>query len=236
MSTKLSDQQQTVVGHSTSTGIILYGGFGVAGLILGYFLPRIAVWALKLPWVPFQGPLKLINQFSGSWLEFVLALLGLIAGLAVANRAIKESLVVTCTDQEVELDKNGHKQTIARADIDMVFLDGKQLVMIGMSGHELARENSDESTKRLTSDFAEVFRKHGYPWVSEGDPYKDDYRRWVLDTPDMSAAANAVMKAREIALQKKTTMDIQDLRKELVKMGYIIRDEGTRQYWRRVPE
>ncbi|MGG4496157.1 YqeB family protein [Brevibacillus reuszeri] len=222
--------KKTVVGFSTTTGIILYGGFGAAGVVVGYFLPQIAAWALKLPWVPFEGPLKLVNYFSGIWVNLLLALLGLIVGLVVAAIAVKELLVVTITDEEVQLDKDGHKQTIVRKEIDTVFLDGKQLVILGKSGHELARDKIDESP----STVMDAFKSYDYSWSTEGDPFKHEYKRWVLDTPDLSTTANALMKAREIALQKKDAKDGKELRNELIKLGYIVREEETRQYWRKV--
>ncbi|GED71370.1 hypothetical protein BRE01_50720 [Brevibacillus reuszeri] len=222
--------KKTVVGFSTTTGIILYGGFGAAGVVVGYFLPQIAAWALKLPWVPFEGPLKLVNYFSGIWVNLLLALLGLIVGLVVAAVAVKELLVVTITDEEVQLDKDGHKQTIVRKEIDTVFLDGKQLVILGKSGHELARDKIDESP----STVMDAFKSYDYSWSTEGDPFKHEYKRWVLDTPDLSTTANALMKAREIALKKKDAKDGKELRNELIKLGYIVREEETRQYWRKV--
>ncbi|MED4728538.1 DUF308 domain-containing protein [Aneurinibacillus migulanus] len=227
---KSLNQQKTVVGLSATTGIILYGVFGAVGLVIGYFLPRIAAWAVTLPWLPFEGLIKLINSFNGPWLTIIMAVLGLIAGLVIAYIAIKESLIITITDQEVQLKKDENTQTIALKDIDTVFFDGKQLVILGISGFELAREKNDESAIQV----AKAFKEHGYPFSSEGDPFKDEYIRWVLDTPDISLAANALMRAREKALQKKEAEDIKDLRNELAKLGYIVRDEGTRQYWRRV--
>ncbi|MFM1655160.1 DUF308 domain-containing protein [Brevibacillus sp. B_LB10_24] len=224
------NNKKTVVGFSATTGIILYGGFGAAGLVLGYFLPQLAAWAVKLPWVPFEGPLKLVNSFSGIWANLIIALLGFIAGLVVASIAVKETLVVTITDEAVQLDKDGHKQTIGRKEIDTVFLDGKQLVILGKSGYELAREKMDESPKTVVDGF----KKHGYSWSSEGDPFRYEYRRWVPDTPELSTTANAFMRAREMALQKKDVKDIKELRNELIKLGYIVREEETRQYWRKV--
>lgn len=226
--TPWSNDPKTVVGFSKATGVFLYGGFGVVGLVLGYFLPRITAFVVQLPWVPFEGPLKLINSINGGWLNIVLAILGLIAGLVLAGIAIHETLIATITDKEVQLDKDGHQQTIARKDVDMIFLDGKQLIILGKSGAELAREKTDESLKNIRAGF----EKHDYPWSSEGDPFKDVYRRWVPDTPDISPSANAVMKAREKALQEKNTGDIKELRSELAKLGIVVRDEGTRQYWR----
>ncbi|MEK3889116.1 hypothetical protein MHB53_17290 [Bacillus sp. FSL K6-3431] len=40
------------------------------------------------------------------------------------------------------------------------------------------------------------------------------------------------MKAREIALQKKEVDDTKDLLHEIDKLGFVVRDEETRQYWR----
>lgn len=222
--------EKSIVGYGVSTKVTLYAGFGVVGLVLGYFLPRIATWALTLKWIPFQGPIELINSFRGPWLDVVLALVGLIAGLSIAYIAIKESLVTMITDQAVQLYKDGHNQAIGRKDIDAVFLDGKQLVIVGVSGHELAREKYEEKPE----DMAYAFNQHGYPWSAEGDPYKDQFRRWVADMPDLSAAANALMKAREKALKEKNAEEIKDLRRELAKLDIIVRDEGFRQYWRNV--
>ncbi|KQL52757.1 hypothetical protein AN964_03975 [Heyndrickxia shackletonii] len=228
--TNSSTSPKTVIGFSATTGFVLYAGFGALGLLLGYFLPRIATWALKLPWVPFEGPLKLIHSFNGFWVDMIIALVGLIVGLVIASIAVKEILVVTISDEAVQLDKDGHKQTIGQKEIDIVFLDGKQLVILGKSGYELAREKIDESPKKVVDSF----KKHGYSWSSEGDPFNDEYRRWVEDTPDMSPTANALLRAREIAMQKRDVKDIKDLRNELIKLGYIVRDEETKQYWRKV--
>lgn len=222
---------KTVVGFSTATGIFLYGGFGLAGLVLGYFLPSITGFALSLPWVPFEGPMKLINAMNGSWVEFALALLGLVVGLVVASISIKETLVTTITDKEVQFDKDGHLQSIARQDIYTIFLDGKELVILGDSGYELARELIDEAPAVVM----EGFEQHSYPWNLDGDPYKDVYRRWVPEDPGISPSANALLKVREKALEEKNKEEINDLRSELAKLGYVVRDEKEHQYWRQVP-
>ncbi|WP_404450688.1 DUF308 domain-containing protein [Virgibacillus necropolis] len=227
---KSSYQEKTIVGITTKIGIGLYILFGALGLILGYFLPRIAAWALTLPWVPFQGPIELINSFSGPLLDVIMSLIGLIAGFAIAYISIRESLIVTVTDQETQLDKDGNKQTIVLKSIDTVFSEDKQLVFLDTSGREIAREKTDENAEH----YSNAFKKHGYPWSAEGDPYKDQYRRWVLDTPDLSPAVNALMKAREKALKKKEKDEIKDLRSELAKLDIVVRDEGERQYWRQI--
>src|SRR5699024_5538310 len=123
----------------------------------------------------------------------------LIAGLVIASISIKETLIATITDKEIQLDKDGHRQTIAGKEVEAIFLDRKQLVILGQTGEELAREKIDEYPK----NFQYGFERHGYSWLPDGDPFKDVYRRWVPNTPDISPSANAVMKAREKALQEK---------------------------------
>ncbi|MFS8514428.1 MAG: DUF308 domain-containing protein, partial [Planifilum fulgidum] len=83
-------------------------------------------------------------------------------------------------------------------------------------------------------DLAEAFQNHGYPWSADGDPFKDRYRRWVPDLPELPPSAHALLKVRERALKEKNKKDIAELREELAKIGYIVRDEGVNQYWRPV--
>lgn len=225
-----SNQETTIVGMTRMITAMLYAGLGGVGLILGYFLPRIAAWVVTLPMVPFRGPIELILSFDGIWLKLALAVLGLVAGFVLAAIAVKETLTLHMTDQEVRLAKDDHKQTVTRAEVSVIFMDGKQLVMLGTDRYERVRIHNDQSVRELEA----AFRKHGYPWSAEGDPYKEKYRRWVPDTPDVPPGVNAVMKAREKALERKENADIEDLRQELAKLGYIVRDEETRQYWRQV--
>ncbi|WP_280617918.1 YqeB family protein [Heyndrickxia oleronia] len=227
---EINSSSKTILGYSKALGILLYGGFSILGLVLGYFLPRIADWALKLPWLPFEGPIKLIHTLNGPWLPTILAILGFIAGIVIAYIAIKEILIITLTDQEILLEKDEQKTRLLNEQIESVFLDGKELVILGKSGYELVREKHDDSPKKI----CEAFINHGYSWLAEGDPFKEEYRRWVPDSPELSLSANALMKAREMALKKNEVKDVKELRKELEKLGYIVRDEETCQYWRKV--
>jgi hypothetical protein len=59
--------QRTVVGHSTGDKVLLFGGLPLLGLVLGFFLPRIADWAAGRHWVPSQGVLKVIAAWDGWW-------------------------------------------------------------------------------------------------------------------------------------------------------------------------
>jgi hypothetical protein len=58
----------------------------------------------------------------------------------------------------------------------------------------------------------------------------------VEDDPDLSPAANAVLKAREKAFDQgdKGKADLRELRQELAKLGYVVRDRDRKQSWRSV--
>ncbi|KZE84440.1 hypothetical protein AV654_00605 [Paenibacillus elgii] len=223
-----SYQKPTVIGFSVAIRVLIFAGCIILGIALGYFIPLIAKWALTLPWVPFEGPLKLITSFSGVWVTVVTSLLGLLAGLWFAEEVIKDTLRVVVSGETIRLEKDGVVQDLSLADISLVFLDGKQLVILGNAGEELARETYEWASERIAGALTE----HGYPWSPSGDPYQEQFRRWVLDTPDLPLAVNALLKAREIALQKKEKGEAKELRREVSKLGFVVKDEETRQYWR----
>jgi hypothetical protein len=61
----------------------------------------------------------------------------------------------------------------------------------------------------------------------------DQYRRWVDDLPDLPASANVLLKARARALDKGDGDEAAQLRADLARLGVVVRDENTRQSWRR---
>lgn len=223
-----NNQHVTVVGFPFIIRILVLTVPPIFGLLLGYFLPSIAKWVITLPIVPFHGPLELIASFQEKWVDFATAVLGLIAGLWLTGAVFRESLVVTVSDEEVHWKINGSVQIISRADISAVFIENKKLVLLGDLSQELARETY-ESTP---AEVADAFVQHRYPWSHEGDPYDAHYHRWVPDSPGLSPAINALLKAREKALLKKDVNDAKDLHREVSKLGIVVRDKGAIQYWR----
>jgi len=223
----MSSREPTVLGLSLGDRLLFMIGAPGLGLVLGYFIPRIADWATTLPWMPFEGPLRLIASFDGFWGAVGLLVGGLALGVFAAAAVITMTLKVTLTDTEIQLSKDDKTRTIARSDVGVVFIDGKKLVILDGESRELAREEYEASA----DDVERAFQSHGYPWVSE-DPHADLFRRWVPDHPDLPGAVNAVLRAREIALTKKAADDAADLRTEVQKLGFVVRDEGLRQYVR----
>lgn len=206
-------------------------GFPVAGAAIGWVLKAIADWVASLAWAPFQGPFKLVASIAEPQATIGALAIGAVGGLVFAYLGARDSLTVTVADDRVTLARGGSARVIERAAITDVFLDGKKLVLLGADGAELAREGSDLGADRIR----DALVGRGYPWRSEGDPYRDEFRRWVEDMPDLPAGADALFKARAKALSKRDNGDIADLRAELARLGLVVRDEGKRQYWRRIP-
>lgn len=195
----------------------------------GWLLKLMACWVVSLPLVPFKGPFRFIESAREPYATIGVLALGGLAGLVLAFLVALDDLTVTVSDGQVTMVRGGETQRIERASVSAVFLEGKRLVLLGQATEELAREASDFGADRL----GDAFLAHGFPWHKDGDPYEDDYRRWVEDTPDLPAGANALLKARARALDKGDKEDAADLRTELAKMGVIVREEKKRQQWRR---
>jgi hypothetical protein len=148
----------------------------------------------------------------------------------VAALAEQDYVRVTVADDQVTIARGGSSRRVRRASIAAVFLDGKQLVLLGQATDELDREGGDlPDAKRLRAAFA----ARGYPWEPGGDPHKDEYRRWVEDLPDLPAGADAILRARARALDRGDSQDAAQLRQELGRLGIVVREEGKHQLWRR---
>ncbi|WP_410667043.1 hypothetical protein [Amycolatopsis sp. cmx-4-68] len=70
--------------------------------------------------------------------------------------------VVTVSPTRVTL-VCGDKTRRIEADLEAVYLDGKELVLRTTDGREIAREKTDLDSPELARAFAE----HGYPWQDE---------------------------------------------------------------------
>jgi hypothetical protein len=224
---------RTVIGHSAADKALLFGGLPVLGLVLGFFLPRIADWAHGREWVPFQGPLRLIAAWDSWWVVVICVAGGLVAGVLLAGMALDDTLKVTITSQSVEFLKNQQTVTVPRVQVAVAFLDGKEIVLQDATSRELARERHDQF-KSETPKIAAAFRNHGYPWSDSGDPHAAEFRRWVEADPDLSPAVNALLRARSKAFDQgdKGKADLRELRTELANLGYSVKDKDKKQYWR----
>ncbi|MDY7085981.1 MAG: hypothetical protein SYR96_12830 [Actinomycetota bacterium] len=192
-----------------------------AGLLWGVLL--------LIDWLPFGGPLNLVRELPEPW-DLVVGLgVGLVIGLILAGLVDAESLTVWISPTEVVLTRPGHRRAVPKGEIAVAFPDRDQLVLLGRTGQELAREPSHLPKKRLS----QAFGSRGVAWA-EQDPYLEAYRRWVPNLPEVSDAANAVFAARQKALNSGDDEDVRELREELGRLGFVVRDDKKKQYWRPV--
>ncbi|MCP2328255.1 hypothetical protein HDA40_006762 [Hamadaea flava] len=222
-------ETRTVVATPMADRLVGAVGLPLAGAGVGWLARLAAGWIAGLPWAPFQGVFKTIDSFSEPAATLVTIAIGFAAGVVFAFTAVGEWLTVTVTPASASLARVGEPVTeIARGDVASVFADGKDLVLLGSQGQELAREKSDIKTEQLKAAFA----GHGFPWLDGGDPHHEAYKLWVPGVPGLPEGADAVLAARAEAVRKSEDGDKATYRKELLRLGVIVRDEKKHQYWR----
>lgn len=224
-----SQHTATVVSIHAWEQALLWGGFPVLGMAAGWLVKALAGWATTLPWVPFQGPLELIESLPEPWATIGAFVVGGVAGLVIAFIAHQDNLTVTVSGDTVTLRRGDSTRELAGGSVDGVFVDDKRLVLLGQDTGELARERSDLATTRLR----DAFTAHGYAW-HDADPHDDAFRPWVEDSPDLPSGAHALLKARRRALEKEKKDDAAELRDELAKLGIVVREVKQRQQWRKI--
>ena len=236
--TTLWQSNETTVTEPVWARALMWSVFPLLGAGAGWLLKAIAGWVVSLPWAPLQGPFKLVEELVASFGEPQATIgalsLGAVAGVVLAFIAEQERLIVSVSDSRVRVARGEFSQEIERPSVKAIFVDRAQLVLLGRLGEELVRETYDLDTDRLRAAFV----GHGYPWLSGGDPYKDEYRLWVENTPDLPAGADALLKARARALERGDNgkEDAAALHAELARLGVVVREENKRQRWRRTEE
>ncbi|MEP7795406.1 hypothetical protein [Sanguibacter sp. 25GB23B1] len=187
-------------------------------------------WIVGLSWVPFQGPLSLVDELTGSWTVLALVVLGVALGLVLALSVYGDVVYVTVEPQAVVVTRGDEVRRVPRSAVATVFLEGGHLVVQDASGRRGARAPVDHlPTDRLRA----VFIGCGYRWV-EADPLAGAFSRWFENAPGLPAGGDAILAARQKALDGGQEEAAEDLRVELDRVGVVVRDEGGRQFWRPV--
>jgi hypothetical protein len=108
------------------------------------------------------------------------------------------------------------------------------LAIGGLAGLVLAILAALDRLTVTVADDQATFTRGGV-WQADGDPHRDEYRRWVDDVPDLPVGANVLLRARARALDKGDGDEVAQLRADLARLGVVVRDESKRQRWRRRP-
>jgi hypothetical protein len=116
---------------------------------------------------------------------------------------------------------------VPRAEVAAAFLDGKKLVVLDHESRQRVRDTVPVSA----ADVTRAFRAYGYPW-QDADPYADRFREWVPGIPQLPSTVDTVLAARAAALKRKAHREVRSLGEAVQDLGFVVREEGNRQYWR----
>ncbi len=216
----------TVVKHSPGYHAFLWIVFPLAGAAAGWLIAKLPGWAEGKP-LPFSGVLEVIYEHSGTWLTVSMIVLGIVGGVFVTLSAYDEVVRVTISDADVEVAVSDNTKSFRRDQVDAVFIEDKSLILLARDTSELVHQKTDHKSATLKT----AFEAHGYPW-HDSDPHERDFARWVDGVPGLSEHANAILRARQVALDDGKASDIVELHGEATKLGVVIRDVKKRQYWR----
>jgi hypothetical protein len=217
------------INESRGTLLTRWAGLPLAGAVLVWLLKLLAGWLVTLPWVPFKGPMELVDSIPEPWGTLGALAVGLVGGLVLSLMWHAERLAVAVSPERIVLEGDEYTASFERADVAAVFVDKKHLVLLGHDTGELARRPSELPV----ADLKTAFTRHDYPW-RDGDPHAGEYRRWVPDMEGLPPGANALLTARAKRLDSLDDTDAKELRAELVKLGVVVRDSKRKQYWRLV--
>lgn len=223
-------RDKTTVRHSAAMHLALWTMLPTVGATLGFVLSQAPSWISALAWFPNQEKITELADVIGFKVTLSLVIVGLLIGGFLALMAYEHIVSVTIDGENVTIKRSDNETTYSFADVNCVFVDDGHLVLLGASSEELAREKTSLSLKALEGGFT----SHGYSW-RERDPYADSFTRWVDGASALSQDANAILRARQAAVDSDDSADQRELRTELARQRIVVRDAGKHQYWRRIP-
>ncbi len=218
---------KTTVRHSAALHLALWTMLPAAGALAGLVLSRIPSWIAALPWFPNQDKISELAEVIGFKMTLTLTVVGFLVGCLLAINVYDHIVSVTVDTQNITIARSGKKTTLSAADVHCAFVDDGHLVVLGSASEELAREKMGLPQKALHN----AFTSHGYCW-RDRDPYADSFTRWIDGASGLSQDANAILRARQHALDSGDSDDQRELRTELACHRIVVRDSGKHQQWR----
>ncbi|MBB6485940.1 hypothetical protein [Rhizobium lusitanum] len=120
----------------------------VAGAILLFLLPKSAVWALaNLPWVPWDGPLKLLITGEQMLTRWGVAAIGAVLGVLSGVLIIHDEPIIIISSSELLVHRGGKRHRFARAQVNAVGIINRHLVIRDHSNVELLYVKIDQRSK-----------------------------------------------------------------------------------------
>lgn len=205
-------------------------GTPIVGAGLGLVARPVLEWVLGLVGAA-PALLRAAGSMSPVVAVLVLAVLGGGVGAWLAHEAESDSLHLTVGPDGLALRQAGAERFVARDRIAQVFLDRNDLVTLDPSGRQVSRNGASD----LDLDAVEhALQVHGYPWKGRHDPHETDFTRWVEDHPALESSAHDLLRARSRALDDERKGAVAELDDRLRDAGYVVRDRGGAQEWRRI--
>lgn len=220
----------TVIRRDTAYQVAFWLLWPAAGAALGAGLSWVLDALAGVDRLPVPGWLAAAADLAAPWDTVVLAAAGVVIGLLVAAGHQADLLVVEVDDTAFTVRRDTEVSRAARDEVTAVYRDGDALVALGARTEELVRVRGEVDESGL----AAALRRHGYPWLPDGDPHRAAYRIFVPDSPEVPPLANAILKARATALRKGRGKEAAALRRDLPRADVVVRDEKSVQYWRAV--
>ncbi len=220
--------ERTVVAEPAGEWVLVFLGFPLLGTGAGWLVTFGADRISRWPVLPMGAVVRLIRDAPEPGTTVVALLVGALAGFTLAVIGWSERLVVLVSAREVVLRRGGQARAVPATEIAGAFTEGKCLVLLGPDTREVARESSGLPADRLRRTLLAL----GYRWHPDGDPWAGQFARWVEGLPGLPTGADALLRARQKALESGDTSDAAALREELSRIGVVVHEQGRRQFWR----
>lgn len=217
----------TVLAFSPAERALVMIGPAALGIALAVLLPILSRWLVDVGFPVLGVVWRVIAAVDDWWEVAIQAAIFAVAGALFSVEILRRSARVTIGAGEVSLRTGDREVTVPRAEIDSVFMERNELIILDRESRQTFRGESQADPGPLRTTFLE----YGYPWRDD-DPFTDLYRPWVPESGELPVAVEAVLSARALAVRKKAGEEAAQLRGSLEKLGYAIRDDGDRQLWR----
>lgn len=143
---------ETLVAEPKSSAVILSLGLGAVGFALLGFAPRVTAWALSLPWVPFGGPLRVLQELGSTIPWWALGLAGLALGAALGLILYAAEPVISVSDRAIVITRGDHRTRVARSQVLTATIEDKHLVLRDQHDVELAYEKLDSGRQARVAE------------------------------------------------------------------------------------
>jgi hypothetical protein len=151
--------EPTVVRTPLTQHLVVGAVFVALGIGLGIAAPYVVAWGLAQPWLPFKGPLILLDQLADQFGSWLLLVVGGVAGLVIGFLAAADETHVEISARDITFVKGDKKQRFARSQIGTAVVDGHHLVLRDKADADLIRQKLDLPMVKVD----EALGRHDWP-------------------------------------------------------------------------